>query len=281
MQSLRLVMIPGLALTAGLAATPAVHAAISIDDASAVYSQNFNSLGVNSSSSASQIPWINDSTLMGWSLFNSLGQTPTTYRAEIGNQDIGSFSSYGLGNSSERALGGIAAGNAYFGSPAVGAVAGWIAVAFLNNTGGALDSITLTYAGEQWRFSSAPAQTMALEIGTGRSFASVANWMAPGAGFDFRSPRFGNVGLGGINGSTDGRVSGLGGTQAVQWGAGETLWMRWSLVNSAGSRHGLAIDDLALSVTAAPPVPEPGTWALMLGGVVALGALRRRRGSSI
>lgn len=270
-------LIASLAVMTSLTATPAVQAAISIDDASAVYSQNFNTLGRNSASSASQLPWRNDSTLPGWSLFNSLGQTPATYRAEIGNQDIGSFSSYGLGDSSERALGGIAESNAYFGSPAAGAVAGWIAVAFVNNTGGALDSLTLTYAGEQWRYSAGAAQALTLEIGQGSSFAGVTNWLAPGSAFNFVSPRSGPPGAGGIDGNVGGRVAGVGGTQVVQWNAGETLWIRWSLVNTAGGKQGMAIDDLTLAVTAAPPVPEPGTWAMMLGGAAALGALARRR----
>lgn len=253
------------------------QAAIRIDSASFAYTENFNSL----SAAIGQNFWANETTLPGWSLFNSLGQWPTTYRAENGNQDIGSFSSYG-GNpsgafSTERALGGIAGANTYFGSPSVGAVAGWIAVAFVNNTGAALDSLTLSYAGEQWRYSAGPAQALNLEIGKGSTFATVATWMAPGAGFNFVSPRSGPPGAGGIDGNADGRVTGLGGTQAVQWNAGEVLWIRWSLVNSAGSKQGLAIDDLTLTVTAAPAVPEPGTWALMLGGVTALGALARRR----
>lgn len=272
----RLSRLHGLTLLATMAAAPTVHSATGIDDANAVYSQNFNSL----SASVGSHPWVNDSTLAGWGLFNSLGQAPATYRSENGNQDIGSFSSYG-GNpqgafSNERALGGIADGNAYFGSPAVGAAAGWIAVAFVNQTGATLDSLTLAYTGEQWRYAGAPAQSLTLEYGFGTSFASVAAWTAPGGTFDFQSPLYGGLGLGGVDGNAEGRVVGLGGTQQVQWQAGDTLWVRWSLLNSNGAKQGLAIDDLSLGVTAAPPVPEPGTLAMMLGGVAALGALARR-----
>lgn len=42
-----------------------------------------------------------------------------------------------------------------------------------------------------------------------------------------------------------------------------------------GSAYAFSIDDM--SATAAAPVPEPAAWALMLGGVAALGLFRNRR----
>ena len=58
------------------------------------------------------------------------------------------------------------------------------------------------------------------------------------------------------------------------WAAGDTLWVRWIERNDAGNDHGLAVDDLSLSVSA---VPEPGALALMLAGLAAVGFVARRR----
>ena len=38
------------------------------------------------------------------------------------------------------------------------------------------------------------------------------------------------------------------------------------------------LDNVALSGSVTPAVPEPGTWALMLGGLFAVGQVARRRG---
>ena len=93
----------------------------------ATYNQNFDTLAI----SGTNIPWTNDSTIAGWSLFSqAAGGTPiTAYNADTGSSNTGSFDSYGLAGSSDRALGGLAAGSAYFGAPATGSVAGWIAFA--------------------------------------------------------------------------------------------------------------------------------------------------------
>ena len=247
-----------------------VLATISVTSGGFTYSQSFDSLA-----SGGAAPWTNNSTIGGWSLFISTLGAPATYRAEIGNQDIGSFTSYGASGSSERALGAIGDSNAYFGSPASGAIAGFIAVAFTNNAGVSLDSFTLKFKGEQWRHATAftPAQTMVLEYGFGSTFSAVGSWIAPGANFDWTSPLFG-AGAGGVDGNTAGAVLNRGGTASVSWAAGQTLWIRWIERNDVGSDQGLAIDDLSFSVTA---VPEPSQTAMLLAGGLAVLALTRRR----
>lgn len=235
------------------------QAAISITSPVSVYGQTFDTLSSTGTANA----WANDNTMPGWSLFNAGGGDITSYRASDGGSNTGAMYSFGSAGSGERALGSLGSNNA----------SGWIALSVSNDTGGALTAFTLTYDGEQWRNGNASAQLMPVEYGYGSTFAGVATWTALGAGFDVTSPVIGGS-AGAVNGNTAGLSSGLGGTVATNWASGSTLWVRWTEVNDAGSDHALAIDNVALTVTA---VPEPGTVALFLAGLAAVGFVSRRR----
>ena len=244
------------------------HAALNVSSAAFSYSQSFDSLASTGAVNA----WADDSTLTGWSLLNATGASVPTYGTDTSS--TGAFRAFGDSGSSERALGGVASGGTYFGSPASGAVAGWIAVAFTNGTGAALEGFSVGFNGEQWRNGgNTSAQTMVLEYGYGASFGTVASWAAPGGSFDFTSPVIGSTAAA-VAGNSAGLIAGLGGSVATTWAAGDTLWLRWVERNDVGSDHGLAIDNLSFSVTA---VPEPGALALMLAGLAVVGLVARRR----
>jgi hypothetical protein len=264
------------ALTTLAGAVAPAHAGLSVGSAAYSYSQSFDTLTTAATAQA----WVNDSTLAGWNLFISNGNAAPTILGGNGSVNTGSFYSFGAAGSAERALGGTASGGAYFGSPAAGAVAGWIAVSFTNDSGSTLDGFSVGFDGEQWRDGGAnngtpAAQTMVLQYGFGATFAGVATWFTPGGSFDFTSPVFANPTSGAaVDGNTAGKVSGLGGSVAASWAPGETLWIRWVERNDFGNDHGLAIDNFSFSVTA---VPEPGQWALLLAGLAAVGFVARRR----
>ncbi|AMV33415.1 hypothetical protein VN12_14915 [Pirellula sp. SH-Sr6A] len=238
--------------------TPQLRAGITVSDLNSTYTQDFNTLV---STGTTAVAWSNNLTLPGWSLFNSTNAAVPTYLPGTGSTTTGSFYSFGATGSSERALGSTGSGGTYFGSPATGSVAGYIAVQFENQTGSTIDSFTLGFAGEQWRNGgNATAQTMVFEYGFGAAFDTVAAWNAPGSNFDFTSP-VATASAAAVDGNIGGRVEGLGGTIAgLNWSTGDSLWLRWIERNDAGNDHGLGVDDLSFSVSA---VPEPSSMLLL------------------
>ncbi|MBU1425974.1 MAG: PEP-CTERM sorting domain-containing protein [Gammaproteobacteria bacterium] len=261
----------------GIIAVPTqANASVSVPSGGAFsYTQDFDSLAATGTANL----WTNDSTLQGWSLFTSNGADIATYNSGTGSINTGNFYSFGNTNSTDRALGGVASGGAYFGSPSSGAVAGYIAVAFQNNSGSALSNFTVGFDGEQWRNGgNASTQPMVLEYGYGSSFATVSSWTAPAGSFNWISP-VATATAAALDGNAPANsVLGLGGTVATTWGAGDTLWIRWVERNDVGNDHGLAIDNLSFSVSA---VPEPEIYALMLAGMGMMGAMARRRRNGV
>ncbi len=218
---------------------PAVIPAGSIALSSS-YSQNFNSLinGGSASWSDNQIP--------GW--YAARSGTGTTIVAGSGSGTGGNLYSFGIDGSSDRALGSVGSGNA--GNLFWGA-------RFYNDTGRSLDTLYLSYRGEQWR-NSGEASSQGLELqwriggsGIGGSSLADTGWTtAPQLGFS--APVSGG-GAGALNGNLaansrqlSGSLSGLG------LAAGQDLWLRWSDPNHSGSDHGLAIDDLVVSSSPLP-----------------------------
>jgi hypothetical protein len=232
-----------LAVLAAVNVLPVSHAAVNF---TGTYAQNFDTLTTSTSSTA----WSNDSTLPGWYLFNQTasGTAITGYVGGAGAGTTGSFYSFGATGASDRALGGLGSGGTYFGSPATGAVAGWIAFAATNNSGSTINTLNVAFNGEQWRNGgNASTQAMVLEYGFGATFTGVTTWNSPGGAFNWTSP-VATLTDAALDGNVAGLVSGKGGTlNSLNWTSGSTLWVRWVERNDAGTDHGLAIDNFSLS----------------------------------
>jgi autotransporter-associated beta strand protein len=230
----------------------------------AAYTQTFDTLG------ASATTWANDSTLAAWSLFDRVGTPVTAVTVGNGLSNSGSFYNFGTTSGVDRSLGAVASGGTYFGSPANGALAGWMAVAVTNNTGAAQGSFVLRYDGEQWRNGGAgTAQKLSVDYGYGSTFATVASWTAAGAAFDFTSPQIAATAAALDGNAAANRVAALGGTvtPATAWAAGSTLWIRWADVNDSGNDHGLAIDNVSFSIptTVVTPPSAPTITGVTAG----------------
>jgi hypothetical protein len=213
-----------------------------------VYVQDFNTLGATSRA----FEWRDNDTLPGWRLLNFVEQplvTPT-YRGDTGDDTGGSFYSYGLEGDSDRALGGLGSGGGYFGTPAAGQLAGYITVSFRNAGDRDIGSVKLAFEGQQWRQgASDDLNRLVFEYGVGDEFGHV-EWVRPGAGFDFESPSPLIVTPAGspVYGRDALAKQALGGVIRPAWTAGSRLWLRWVVRNHQGFDHGLAIDNLKLTV---------------------------------
>ncbi len=268
---------PRRALLIGMVAALGVSTRAQVVYTGGTYGQNFDSLAA----SGTGISWANNSTLPGWFLYRqpAPGTAITSYAAGTGSSTTGSFYSFGASGSGERAVGAVGSGGTYWGSPGDGAVAGWMAVGLVNNTGQTLTQFTVSYAGEQWRVgaSNNNPETMVFEYGWGGAFTGVGTWTAPGGNFDWTTPVTTTGSGAAVDGNTTGRVPDRGGTiSGFAWNPGDTLWLRWQVRNAPGNDHGLAIDDFTFVA-----VPEPRSVALWTGlGLLMLVRARRQRRSA-
>jgi hypothetical protein len=269
--------IVALFLTA-LSAGPAAAAAFSYT--SGPYQQDFNSLA----STGLDITWTDEVTLPGW----------TEYSAETGYTGSGAFTfTVGVPNAIADAYdadtGGSATGEVYsYGSAAVPADRALGSLAsgtpdemfhvlhITNDTGMAGAGFTLQYTGEQWRRggTNTPQRPESLlfyfRVG-GTAFDDTGTWIEV-TPLHFTSPNVATTTASLLDGNDPANRITLADTVTASFAAGEHLWFAWVDPDNTGTDHGLAIDDLELTLI---PVPEPSVAALTAGA--ALLWLRRRR----
>lgn len=237
-------------------------ASVTYSTVGSVYSQNFDTLP----STGSNATWTNNSTLPGWYLVISTGAAPTLIGVNNGSSTTGMFYSYGAVDNSERALGGLGSGGAYFGNATSGGVAGYWGVRFLNNTGLTLTQFGARYDVEQWRDQNTTQQPLVVEWAINPPDWLSGTW---NAGTSTNSPQNSNAGQ--LDGNLPAnRVPGVGfSVTSISWAHGAELWIRFRELNDAGNDQALAIDNFTFSA-----IPEPATASLLLSAGV-LVALRR------
>lgn len=242
----------GIALACLLAAGVATAQVAVVPDAQGRfrYEQSFDSLPVDGAAAR----WVDNQTLPGWYLFNFVEQplvTPTL-RIDDGHLATGSFYSYGKPGSTNRALGAVGAGTFYFGTPVSGGQAGYAALALRHTGSTEIARLKLTFLGQQWRQApSDDVNRIVFEYGVGERMDMVQTWVRPGSGFDFDSPspELGSATGTPLDGQSPAASRALGGVLSIPgWRPGQILWLRWSFLNNYGYDHGLAIDQLSLSI---------------------------------
>lgn len=247
-------------VAAALIAAPVAQAQVLLT--STTYTQDFDTLATSGTSKLLPTGWQLDER--GSSNAGSDDAYATT------NSNTGT--AYAFGTGSERALGSVTSGTA---TPIL------FGAFFTNALGATIESITLDYFGEQWRLGEASSDVLRFEYSLNATSLSDGNWTAFGA-LDFASIQNGD-GSGSassvLNGNAAENRTAIGATIGnLLIADGGSFAIRWTDRDATASDPGLAIDDLTLTAALVPSgVPEPASWALLIGGFGFAGAALRRR----
>lgn len=197
------------------------------------YSQNFNTLAASGNSN----PWSNDSTIAGWYVAGA-----STYNASDGNANSDNMYSFGTGAASDRALGSISAGTVYF------------AVRLVNPAGSGVvvNSLEVTYTGEQWRRSGngSDALVFAYQTGTNLTNPTAGSWTSVSS-LNFSAPQTGSGGSPALDGNATANRTVRSAVVTVNLQPGQEVMLRWQDTNGA-VQHGMGIDDLLVAPATSP-----------------------------
>jgi uncharacterized protein len=263
---------------------PSSEAQISIVDSGATgnqvnlgaaYTQSFDTLA---NTNTAPVPWVDNDTLDGWYAYrNSTGPV----HAYNPSQSLQEFGSFGILGETDRALG-----------SGLGSVVGdflHFGVRFANDSSSLVTGFDISFDGEQWfygnSFPSGPAALRpdslsfsyqifdagqgSLSASSGWNSVSELLFTSPiSTGSSFNRP---------LNGNLDAnRAEGLAETfTGLTLAPGQELWLRWTATNNPSiTDDSLAIENLTVRFST---VPEPAACAALVGSVVFMAALRRRR----
>ena len=199
------------------------------------YTQDFNTLSNTPGTTT------NDLTIIGWEMTEAgLGTRDNEqYAVDDGTSNTGDTYSYGTLGSPDRALGALQSGslNATFG-----------AVFFNSQPFMTIDSLTISYVGEQWRLGQAGRGPDRLDFQYSIGVMDVPN----GPWTDFDALDFSTPNTAATAGGTDGnsaafRTSISATITGVNFGPQMLLFLRWVDADIAGPEDALAIDDFSIT----------------------------------
>jgi hypothetical protein len=197
--------------------------------------------------------------LAGWYGLDGLEER---FGATDGDQTTGGQISFGLADSSNRALGLLATSST--GSTAFG-------VKLINGTSQTLNFINLQFTGEIWRQSNL-AKTMQfyywIDPTATAPLSTAMTAFLPSLNVSFPVVP-GDVGGAAVDGTAPANQTNLSVTnQSISsWPAGTALWLVWEMTDATGKSQGLGIDNVSFSATALPTgFTEPALVARPSGG---------------
>jgi hypothetical protein len=195
--------------------------------------------------------------MSGW---YGLASLTAKFGANEGDQSTGGLISFGLTNSpsasANRALGLLATSST--GPTAFG-------LCLVNATGSVLDQMTLSFTGELWR-QSAVAKRLSfgylIDPTATNGFSTNLTALLPNLDVSFPTASDAKTPVP-VDGAAAPNQAPLSVTGQViaNWPPGAALWLVWLIADATGKGQGLAIDNLAFSASAQPPlaIQEAGT----------------------
>lgn len=199
---------------------------------SSTYNQNFDTLWYVQGADTNALP-------NGWFFAESGTNANTTYRVDSGASNSGNTYSYGQTGNLDRALGLLASGSLL---PTVGS-------RFVNNTGGTITGLVVSYWGEQWRFggprTGTTRDTIYCQYSTNATALNNGTWTNRDS-LHFLSPIITGT-AGALNGNLGANRIYRMDTIPVTLTNGSEIWFRWTDPNIIGSDDGLAVDSFKLT----------------------------------
>lgn len=229
-----------IALALLLMASPAV-AQVSIPSYASPVSQNFNTLATAGNSG--NVP-------PGWAISESGNGANSSYTAGNGSSNAGDSYSFGTTGSSERALGTVLSGNQNL------AIGG----SFVNNTGGVIASLAVSFVGEEWRLGTqGRADRIDFQYSLDATSLTTGTWTDVNA-LDFSTPNM-TAATGAVDGNAVGNFTAVSSTiSGLSIPNGSVVWVRWVDFNAQGSDDGLGVDDLSVTAQSGLTPTRSTTW---------------------
>ncbi|HQV70389.1 MAG TPA: hypothetical protein PL141_10970, partial [Thermoflexales bacterium] len=180
------------------------------------YCQNFESLATTGSSTSLPSGWVISETGTSGNI---------TYTAGTGSINTGETYSFGSTTTpADRALGGLQSGPVV---PMFGAF-------FTNSTGSVINSLVITYTGEQWRLgATSRTDILSLTLSTNATSLTSGTWVTPSA-LAFVGPITTGT-IGPLDGNATANRTTLAATiSGLSIAPGATFWVRWIDYNPSG-----------------------------------------------
>jgi DNA/RNA endonuclease G (NUC1) len=218
--------------------------------------EQFDSLA----STGTNIVWTDNVTIPGWY------SSRVAYNSGTGSSNAGALYSFGAASGptvSERALGSI-------GSGSTGTI--YYGVRLVNNTGGTITSLDISYIAEQWRTGGSSTATPSVaqlvdfqyQVANAGAITGINNPATGWADFDtldFSSPIFGTTAAAALDGNAAANRVSKASTLTVTVNSGQEIWLRWRDVDHANNDHGMAIDEFSVKANGAGSTNPSGVGA--------------------